>query len=66
MKAALENKMLVKPEENKGSVLIRMKPGRALEGVAGPGETAAVSRQTADYLITIGYATEEEQTHDDQ
>lgn len=63
-----DNKALY-PAENKAeavevneveTVKIRMKPGRAADSVAGPGETAVVSRRMADYLIRIGYATKEE------
>ena len=40
-------------------VKIRMKAGRAVDGI-GPGECAVVSRQMAEYLISIGYATKED------
>ena len=47
-------------ERGSEEVKIRMRPGRALEGAAGPGESAVVSRQMAEYLISIGYALKEE------
>jgi hypothetical protein len=67
MKTPPENKNIVPPSPPlsltaivPGVVRIRMMPGRALEGKAGPGDVVEVDRHTADYLIKIGYAEEEE------
>lgn len=45
------------PEQNKAELVrVKFKPGRAVEGLGGPGEIVEVTPQEAERLREIGYA----------
>jgi hypothetical protein len=50
----VQNKV-IHPVSNK-TVAIKIKPGRAVEGVGGPGEVVNLSASEAERIVAMGYA----------
>lgn len=56
-KETFENKGVLPDEpEEKQIVRIRIKQGRAVEGVGGPGDVVSIFADAAERLVSMGYA----------